>query len=496
MQNSVAFQALQEHLSTIRNLDMSILFKDDLGRKQDFTLSYDGLEFDYSKNKITGRTLELLFNFARSISLERQRNKLFSGAPLNVTEDRPVLHTALRGSCTDDLDVDGLNIKRYVAKNLEKMEAFVQQIHAKKRFTDIVHIGIGGSDFGPHLVCNALGHLAVRGIKIHFMSNIDPDHVHDTLSGLNPKKTLFIIASKSFATQETMANAQSARHWLRTKIKIKDLPNHFCAVTGNHSAAKDFGVMPERIFDLPDWVGGRFSLWSTIGLPIALYIGMDNFRSLLAGARSADEHFQSAPLERNIPTIMALLGFWYRNLWNYHASCVLPYTSRLSMLPTYIQQLDMESNGKSVDIFGNPVTHPTAPVIFGSTGTNAQHTFFQLLHQGTDIIPCDFIALRKPVHPLGNHHEKLISNVIGQTNALMVGRKNSEEPHKNFEGNRPSNTVWLDELTPYKLGLLLAFYEHKVFIQGIIWQINSFDQYGVELGKELADKALEKMKKD
>ncbi len=488
------WQALRAHYETVRDLDMKLLFKDDLGRKTDFTLKHEGIEFDYSKNKITSQTLELLFNFARAQGLEERREQLFSGANLNVSEHRPALHSALRGSCSPKLDIDDSNIKNYVDRSLEKIESFTKEFHAKKRFTDIVHIGIGGSDFGPHLVCEALKHLSVRGVKVHFLSNIDPDHFADTMEGLTPKKTLFIIASKSFSTQETRQNAKSARSWLAAKIKEKDIAGHFCAVTSNKGAAIEFGVKPESIFDMADWVGGRFSLWSAAGLPIALYLGFDNFKALLEGAHSADLHFQNSPLERNIPVIMGLIGLWYRNFWNYNAHCILPYSSRLCLLTTYIQQLDMESNGKSVNIFAQPVNYATAPIVFGGTGTNAQHTFFQLLHQGRDVIPADFIALRQAVMPLGNHHEKLISHVVGQTKALMEGRTNKEEPHKHFAGNRPTNTVWLDSLTPHSLGLLLAFYEHKIFVQGTLWQINSFDQYGVELGKDLARLALSKIK--
>lgn len=488
------WKQLAEHQNTLRDVRISALFKNDLARGKTYTLALDEISFDYSRNKINERTIALLTALARRTGLEEMRAHLFNGAIMNFTERRPVLHMALRGSCPAHLDIEGRNVRERVDATLEQIRVFTEFFDNEQRFSEIVHIGIGGSDIGPKLAYSALRHLTKPGLRVHFLTNVDPDHFHDTLAGLNPARTLFIIASKSFSTQETMTNAHSAREWLvRGGVGADIIDAHFCAVTANAGEARQFGIAPENIFDLPDWVGGRFSLWSAVGLPVALALGFDHFKSLLHGAYTADQHFLHTPLEQNIPVMMGMLGVWYRNFWHYNAYCILPYAERLSLMPQYIQQLDMESNGKTMDAHAARVPYKTAPIVFGASGTGAQHTFFQLLHQGSEIVPCDFIATRQPVHPLGDHHEKLVANVLGQTKALMDGDHNADEPHKNFDGNRPSNILWLQKLCPQTLGMLLALYEHKIFVQGAVWNINSFDQYGVELGKTLADKALEKI---
>lgn len=489
------WNALTQHQKALSGVSLPDLFTAQPERASRYVLEHDGLALDYSRNRLNDETLELLCNLAQGQDLSGRINALFDGEHLNTSENRPALHMALRGSCDNGLNVDGQDITANVERTLTQIEDFTARFHADGQYTDIVHIGIGGSDIGPHLVCQSLSHLAHKHIRLHFLSNIDPDSLAEILDVIPAETTLFIVASKSFSTQEPISNAYSVKNWLAERLpKGRDPLAQFCAVTGNHDAAKAFGIAPDKIFDLPDWVGGRFSLWSAVGLPIALYLGFDHFKSLLDGAKSADIHFKTQPFAKNIPVLMALIGIWYRNFWNYNATCILPYATKLSLFPNFIQQLDMESNGKSVDLNGHPLAYATAPVVFGGTGSIAQHTFFQFLHQGHDIVPCDFIACKKPVYNYGEHHAKLISNVIGQTKALMEGRKNDAEPHRNFEGNRPSNIIWLDSLTPYTMGLLIAFFEHKIFVQGALWNINSFDQFGVELGKELAKNALQVMR--
>lgn len=485
-----AWESLEKHQNAIRDIKIADLFKDDMGRTRAFSVHHENLEFDFSKHKLTEQTVTLLCDLAKEKGLENKREQLFNGQNINISEQRPALHMALRGSVPPLLEINGLNVKDQVDQSLAKIEQFTNSARDSKKYTHIVNIGIGGSDFGPYMVCKALRHLRNLDINRLFLSNIDAAHIAHYMKFIDPHKTLFIVSSKSFTTQETITNAQSVKNWLKNEHGITDISDNFCAVTNNEEEALRFGIKPDMIFHVPEWVGGRFSLWSSVGLSIALSVGFENFKSLLEGAHSADQHFMHAPMERNIPVLMGLIGIWYRNFWDYACHAVLPYSQNMSQLPQYIQQLEMESNGKSIDIDGKPVSYKTAPVILGGIGSNAQHTFFQLLHQGSDIIPCDFIAVRKPVYEIGDHHEKLIANVIGQTKALMTGQKNDSEPHRSFEGNRPTSTLWIDELTPYSLGMLLAFYEHKVFVQGAIWNINSFDQFGVELGKELADEAL------
>ncbi|MFP4314063.1 MAG: glucose-6-phosphate isomerase [Alphaproteobacteria bacterium] len=490
---SPAWKALQDHQRAVKSLKIADLFKDDMARAQSFSAVHEGVSLDFSKNKITEHTLSLLCNLARERRLAEKREQLFGGYLVNTTEKRPALHMALRGSCAPLLEIGGKNVKQDVDASLARLKEFTQKIRAERKITQIVNIGIGGSDFGPFMVCKALRHLADPMIENFFISNIDPAHLAYYLDKIDPQKALFIVASKSFTTQETATNAASIKNWLEEKHGITDISQNFCAVTNNIAAAREFGIAENMVFSMPSWVGGRFSLWSALGLSIALSVGFENFEALLAGANSADTHFLNTPFERNIPLLMALIGIWYRNFWDYRSYGILPYSQTLSQLPQYIEQLDMESNGKSTDINGEKLPYQTAPVILGGVGSNAQHSFFQLLHQGSDIIPCDFIACKNPVYNIGDHHQKLLANVLGQTQALMNGQSNAQEPHRHFEGNRPSNILWLEKLTPYNLGMLLAFYEHKIFTQGAIWNINSFDQFGVELGKELAQKALKKM---
>jgi glucose-6-phosphate isomerase len=475
------------------------LFASNPNRGREMVFSCDNISFDASKNLITQDTLDLLFALAESSGLKEKIEGLFTGEILNTTENRPALHTALRSdhsqnSSTKALTVNGTDIFAAIRETRAQMKAFTEKFHHEKQFTDIVHIGIGGSDFGPQLVCRSLSHLAKAGLKTHFLSNIDPDAFHEVISRISLEKSLFIIASKSFTTQETITNAHSVKALFLSQFgKDYDFGRHFCAVTGKHQAARDFGVPDTQIFDLPDWVGGRFSLWSAVGLPIALTLGYKNFSALLEGAAQADAHFRSTDFTQNLSVLMALIGIWNRNFLDYSGLCVLPYAHRLALFPNFIQQLDMESNGKSVDLEGKAIEYATTPLVFGGIGTLAQHTFFQFLHQSQDIVPCDFIAIGEPLAQYGDHHEKLIANVLGQTKALMEGRINISETHKNFSGNRPSNLIWLDQLTPQALGALIAIYEHKIFTQGVIWNINSFDQFGVELGKELATEALKNM---
>lgn len=486
------WKALKDHFQVHKHIHIQTLFKNDLGREKSFTLNHNNLSFDYSRNRVTEETVNLLCALAKGCDLESMREKMFSGFPLNNTENRPVLHVAMRGSEYESVHVPEGSPSDLVDKLHHKMEQYCDHIHNSKSITDIVNIGIGGSDTGPRLICDALQHLSGKGKKMHFISNVDPAPLLKLFETLDPKSTLFLVASKTFTTMETMTNAISAKEWMIKALGEEKWSKHFCALTGNQAAAEDFGIEGKYIFPLPDWVGGRFSIWSSVGLPIALAVGFDRFKEFLQGAQDADKHFLTQPFHSNIPVMMALLGIWYRNFWDFRAHCVLPYSSALQMLPQYIQQLDMESNGKSVDRHGNKIDYQTAPAVFGGVGTDTQHTFFQYLHQGTDITPCDFVALRNPVQPLRDHHAKLNANVIGQAKALMEGRRNEKESHRNFDGNRPSNIFWMETLLPYNLGQLLAFYEHKIFVQGVIWDINSFDQWGVQLGKELAEDALKK----
>lgn len=494
-----ALQKEQEDLSTSHMVD---LFEQSADRAKSFTIEYDGLFVDYSKNIIEQSTIEKLISLAKAQDLEGWRDKMFAGDPINTTENRAVLHTALRATKESKIIYQGKNVVPDIYNILQKMEGYTNAVHSGdvrgatgKTFETIVNIGIGGSDLGPLMVCEALKPWQKNNIPVRFVSNIDGEHLNQALKDLNPETTLFIVASKTFTTQETLTNAETAKSWLIDKLGSDEnvVQSHFIALSTNLDAVKKFGISEDNMFPFEDWVGGRYSLWSAIGLSICLSVGFENFRKLLDGAHSMDHHFQNAPLEENIPVILGLLGVWHRNFWNYPAHAVLPYSQLLHRFPAFLQQLDMESNGKFITRDGRKTDYNTGPIVFGEPGTNGQHAFYQLIHQGTTIIPCDFIAPINAEHNYKDHHKKLLANMVAQSQALMTGRHKENQnikAEKQFTGNRPSNTILLNRLTPYSLGQLIALYEHKVFVQGIIWNINSFDQWGVELGKELTKKIL------
>ncbi|MBI4031765.1 MAG: glucose-6-phosphate isomerase [Proteobacteria bacterium] len=496
-----AWKVLEKHRKTLEKTRMRDLFAADSQRFDRFSLSAGGLFLDYSKNRITDNTMPLLYDLAKVCGVEEWRNRMFAGEKINISEDRPVLHTALRRPAGDSVTVDSENIMPFIHGTLSKMEKFSRDVrsgtwkgHTGKKITDIVNIGIGGSDLGPRMVCRALRNEAISEPAVHFVSNVDGTDIQQTLRGLSPETTLFIVASKTFTTQETMANAQTARQWLLSSLKEdKAVARHFTALSVNADAAVSFGIPADNLFPFRDWVGGRYSLWSAIGLSICLEHGFDAFRDLLRGAYEMDTHFRAAPLNRNMPVILALLGIWYRNFWKAQCYAVLPYAQNLSLFPAWLQQVDMESNGKSASRNGNTIFYETGPAIFGTAGTDCQHSFFQLIHQGTDIIPCDFIGVKEPMSPHTGQHKMLLANMAAQGQALMEGRDEKSSvgnPHRSFSGNRPSNTLIMERLDARHLGMLLALYEHKIFVQGIIWSINSFDQWGVELGKILTSDIL------
>ena len=510
------WKALGGHVAEVA--PMRELFDRDPGRFDRFSAQGAGLFLDYSKNRITGKTMGLLFELAREADVAGRMEAMFSGRRINTTENRAVLHVALRADADEAILLDGVNVVEQVHGVLDQMEGFTARMRSGEwkgftgeRITDVVNIGIGGSDLGPRMVTAALDFYRQPDLNFHFVSNIDGTHVAQVLGRVRPESTLFIIASKTFTTQETLTNAHTARDWfLRGGAKEADVARHFVALSTNEAAVRAFGIDPANMFAFWDWVGGRYSLWSCIGLPIALAVGMENFREFLAGARDMDRHFRTTPLERNIPVLLALLGIWYRNFQGFEAHAVLPYDQYLALLPAYLQQADMESNGKGVTRDGLPVTHATGPILWGEPGTNGQHAFYQLLHQGTSVVPCDFLVAVNPLHAIGEHHTILLANFLAQTEALMRGRTLAEAdaelaglspearaalaPHKTFPGNRPSNSLLYDRLTPRVLGSLIAMYEHKIFVQGVIWGINSFDQMGVELGKQLAGVILPELR--
>lgn len=514
--NSRSWKNLQDHYQEIKDLHMRDLFASDPQRFEKFSIQGEHILFDYSKNRITTKTITLLLDLARQCGLEEQIKAMFSGQKINLTENRAVLHTALRNQSQESIFVDGQNIMIEVRSVLEQMRNFSSSVRNKawkgytgKPISDIVNIGIGGSDLGPKMVCQALKAYAHPEIDAHFISNVDGTHLVETLKHLNPETTLFIIASKTFTTQETMTNAHSAKSWFLQKARDENaVARHFVALSTNTEAVRYFGIDPENMFRFWDWVGGRYSLWSAIGLSIAILIGMDRFDQLLQGAHNIDTHFYSAAFEKNIPVIMALLGIWYNNFFAAQSHAILPYDQYLQSFPAYLQQGDMESNGKRVTRQGELVDYSTGPIIWGEPGTNGQHAFYQLIHQGTKLIPCDFLAPAHPINPMDEHHRILLSNFFAQTQALMQGKTEAEArselqasglpeneikallPHKIFPGNKPTNSFLYQKLTPEILGKLIALYEHKIFVQGIIWDINSFDQWGVELGKQLAKKIL------
>lgn len=474
--------ALREHRKHLSSVYMRDLFANDPQRFEKFSLHIPGLLLDYSKHKITDPVMADLVDLARACNVEEMRDYMFNGEAVNVSEGRAVLHTALRGSCRDALEIDGENVAGFVADTLKRMQTIVKRIRDDQHITHVVNIGIGGSDLGPRMAYKALRPFE-DGPHVSFLSNIDGSALHQRLLGLKPEHTLFIISSKSFSTAETLSNARAAKEWLLQHLPPDALDKHMLAVTANSAAARDFGITTENILPMRPWIGGRYSLWSAVGLPIAIACGFAHFRALLDGAHAMDTHFKTAPLAQNMPVILALLGIWYRNFWDYPAQAILPYSHDLRELPIYMQQLDMESNGKGVDIDGHALGVQSGPVVFGEAGTNAQHTFMQLLHQSPEIIPADFIMTASVNHPYDHHHKQLLAHALAQSQALMEGRENKTEPHRNFPGNRPSSSIVLDTLDAYHLGMLLALYEHKIFVQGIIWGINSFDQWGVELGK-------------
>jgi len=513
---TAAWQALVQHQKQIAGLQMRDLFAADPQRFDRFSLRLGEILFDYSKNRITVETVLLLLELAKQANLSRRIDAMFGGEKINNTENRAVLHIALRNRSNTPIYVDGKDVMPEVNRVLAKMRDFSAAIrsgawrgYTGKPITDIVNIGIGGSDLGPKMVCEALKPYAQPGLRVHFVSNVDSTDLVETLKALDPETVLFLVASKTFTTQETMANAHSARQWFLATAKDEvHIAKHFAAMSTNTAAVTRFGIDPANMFEFWDWVGGRYSLWSAIGLSIAIYLGMDAFEELLSGAHKVDQHFATAPFEHNIPVMMGLLGIWYNNFFGAESHAILPYDQYLLHFPSYFQQGDMESNGKGVTRQGTPVTVSTGPIIWGQPGTNGQHAFYQLIHQGTKLIPCDFLAAAQSQNPLGEHHPILLSNYLAQTEALMKG-KTPEEARaellaegrsgeqlellvaaKTFPGNRPTNSFLYSKLTPEVLGSLIAFYEHKIFTQGVILDVNSFDQMGVELGKQLAKKIL------
>ena len=499
---SPAWEALTEHIRICTSTPLSG-YLEQPDRFKNFHLRHEGLIYDFSRQRISSHTLKLLLDLAHQQDVEGWRTRMFEGDKINTTETRPVLHTACRRPSGDSVLVDGQNVMPFIEEVRQKMKVFSDAVHAGKirgatgeRLSTIVNIGIGGSDLGPHMVCEALKPFQKKGIETHFVSNVDPVHISDVLQKINPEQTLFLVASKTFTTQETMANARAAKAWLVRVLGDEGaVKHHFVALSTNREAVRDFGINPKYMFPFESWVGGRFSLWSSIGLSISLSLGYDNFEKLLSGAYAMDRHFCESPLEQNIPVLMALIGIWNRNFLKYSTLAVLPYSQYLHRLPAFLQQLDMESNGKKCTRTGELVNYETGPVVFGEPGTNGQHAFYQLLHQGTDIIPADFIGIKKTTCSLKDQHRALLANMLAQAEALARGRTLDEVGGNNqrtFEGNRPSNILLFSDLSPYALGQLIALYEHKIFVQGIIWGINSFDQFGVELGKEMANSLLDK----
>lgn len=510
--DAAPWQQLQAHLNDVADLHVRDLFKSDPDRFQKMHVVFDDLLFDYSKQRVTDRTLDLLLGLAEAQDIAGARARMFGGEPINFTEGRSVLHVALRADADDVIEVDGENVVPAVHEVLARMRDLSERVRsgawkgfAGDRITDVVNIGIGGSDLGPVMVTEALRPYAAGGPRAHFVSNVDGTHLTETLRKIQPQTTLFTVASKTFTTQETLTNARSARGWLVDAMGEPAVARHFVALSTNAAEVSEFGIDVKNMLGFWDWVGGRYSLWSAIGLPIALTIGMDNFEALLAGGRDVDEHFKSAPLAENIPVLMALLGVWNSNFLGAESHAILPYDQYLHRFAAYFQQGDMESNGKGVDREGKPIQgYQTGPVVWGEPGTNGQHAFYQLIHQGTRVVPADFIAPAKSQNPIGGHHRILMANYFAQTEALMKGKtleevtaelrasgKSEEEiaalaPHKVFSGNRPTSSFLFEKLTPRSLGRLIALYEHKIFVQGTIWNINSFDQWGVELGKQLA----------
>ncbi len=513
------WEYLVEHFLE-NEFDLRTLFAENPHRFEEFSVKRDNYLFDYSKNLINSTTMEYLLRLAEETKVKEAINLMFSGEKINETENKAVLHTALRDFSDKPIFVDGEDVKPKIKRVLSQMRLFSEKVisgeyrgFSGEKITDVVNIGIGGSDLGPVMVCSALKHYKTR-LNTHFISNVDGNHLAEVLKNLNPETTLFIVASKTFSTQETITNAFSAKKWFLQKATEEDVTKHFVALSTNIDAVKSFGIAEENIFEFWDWVGGRYSLWSAIGLSIVLSIGYDNFEKLLKGANETDVHFQTAEFSQNIPILMALLGIWYRNFAGASSYAVLPYSQYLERFPAYLQQTDMESNGKFVDRNGDFVNYEAGTIIWGEAGTNGQHSFYQLLHQGTELIPADFIAFVRSCNVVADHQEKLLANFFAQTEALAFGKNEDEVyaelkqsgntddeiykilSYKVFQGNSPTNSLLIDELTPYSLGQLIALYEHKIFVQGVIWNVYSFDQFGVELGKVLANKILPELHSD
>ena len=509
-----AWKKLDNHFAQMTNASMKEMFATDLSRAEKFTIQWNDFLVDYSKNIIIQETLNLLQELAKEVNLKSAIQSYFSGENINQTEDRAVLHTALRSPKTDSVLVDGKNVIPEIFEVKNKMKRFCDDVisgeqkgYTGKPFTAVVNIGIGGSDLGPAMIVEGL-QFYKNQLNLHFVSNVDGDHVNEIIKNLDPETTLFVIVSKTFTTQETLTNSETIRTWFLKSANQEDVAKHFVAVSTNIQKVTDFGINPNNIFPMWDWVGGRFSLWSAVGLSISLAVGFDNFDDLLKGANEMDEHFKTAEFDENIPVVLALLSIWYNNFFGAESEALIPYTQYLQKLAPYLQQGIMESNGKSVGRDGKPVNYQTGTIIWGEPGTNSQHAFFQLIHQGTKLIPTDFIGFVKPLYGNQDHHDKLMSNFFAQTEALLNGKTEaqvqaefekdniSEEkaafllPFKVFEGNKPTNTFLIEKLTPKNLGSLIAMYEHKIFVQGIIWNIFSYDQWGVELGKQLATSIL------
>ena len=517
-----AWQDLLKHFEAIKDVQMRDLFAEDPNRFDRYSQYFEDILLDYSKNRITEETIGLLFDLARELDLESGIQQMFSGAIINQTEGRAVLHTALRNMSGEPIMVDGEDVMPGVREVLDKMKVYADKLHAGemkgytgKNITDIVNIGIGGSDLGSVMVTEALRPYWKPGIQVHYVSNVDGTHIAETLKRISPETSLFLIASKTFTTQETMTNAHTARKWFletaQDKVFIK---KHFIALSTNEKSVTEFGIDPDNMFEFWDWVGGRYSVWSAIGLSVALTIGFDHFKALLSGAYAMDDHFRNARLEENLPVILALIGIWYNNFFGAETEAILPYDQYMHRFPAYFQQGNMESNGKYIGRDGKKVEYQTGPIIWGEPGTNGQHAFYQLIHQGTKLIPCDFLAPAISQNQVGDHHPKLLANFFAQTEALLKGKtgevvrkelvaagKSEEEinylePFKVFEGNKPTNSILFKKLTPRTLGMLIALYEHKIFAQGYIWNIFSFDQWGVELGKQLANQILPELEGD
>ncbi|WP_405611007.1 glucose-6-phosphate isomerase [Polaribacter sp. Asnod1-A03] len=507
-----AWQKITDHFAENKNINIKDLMKDD-NRKDDFSIEFDDLLVDFSKNRITKETISLLVELAEEVGLKDAIESQYSGEAINATEGRAVLHTALRSTSDEPVLVDGKNIKPQIQSALRKIKSFSNKVisgkwkgYTGKSITDIVNIGIGGSDLGPDMVVESL-QFYKNQLTTHFVSNVDGDHVSEVMKKLNPETTLFVIVSKTFTTQETISNAETLKNWFLKSATIFDIPKHFVAVSTNLEAVDSFGIDKKNVFPMWNWVGGRFSLWSAVGLSISLSVGYGNYRLLLDGAEEMDIHYKNTDFDKNIPVILALISVWYNNFYLAETEAVLPYSQYLKKLPDYLQQAIMESNGKGVDRNGDKIDYQTGTIVWGSTGTNMQHAFMQLVHQGTKLIPADFIGYKESLYGLTEHHKKLMSNYYGQMEALAFGKTkeevhlelkvsgnedkiNSLLPFKVFEGNRPSNAILFDKLTPKSLGKLIALYEHKIFTQGVLWNIYSYDQFGVELGKELAKKLL------